>query len=546
MTLRKTLLTLTVIGSMLSLAGCGGEDKASTSGATSASKTASTTHLNIGNGTEPESLDPQKASDSSSFTIIRQMFAGLVTSDATGKTIPAFAESWEHQDETVWTFKLRQGLTWSNGEPLTAHDFVYAMRRLTDPATGSHYGNYLADAKVANAKEIGAGKAKVETLGVKAIDEHTLQITLTDPVPYLPDLLTLPVTYAVPQKAIEAHGDKWLDPANIVVSGAYKLTDWQVNSHIKLERNKAYIDDAKTKIDTVSFLPVQGASEINRYKAGELDITTGIPPEQFQKIKQEHGSEVHTDPKLCTFYLEYNVNSAPFNDPKVRQALAMVVDRDIITGQILGRGEISSYQFAPATINGMTEIKPEWASLDKAGRAESAKKLLAEAGYSTTNPVKFEILYSTSETGKRLTTASASMMKEQLGGMAEVSIINQEWKTSLDTRRQGKFQSALAGWCADYNEPSSFYNMFRAGNGNNTGKYNNPEFDKLLDQTMQKGLSLDARNKLYHEAERLLQKDNPAIFIYVPTYNKLVKSNIKAESLADPLSNWQVKDWSIE
>ena len=535
------LLGGAVFATMLMLSGCGTGTQATSQATTTASKT----HLNIGNGVEPETLDPQKASEMGAITVIRQMFMGLTTSDATGKTIPSASESWENTDQKVWTFKIKQGLVWSNGEPLTAHDFVYAMQRLTDPATASPYGEYLVDAKVKNAKEVSEGRAKPETLGVTALDDHTLQITLNEAVPYLPDLLSLPVTYAVPKSVIQKHGDKWLEPANLVVSGAYKLKEWKVNSHISLERNGSFYDNANTKIETVSFLPIQGASEINRYKAGELDISAGIPPDQFTKIKSEHPNEVQSHPRLCSYYIEYNMTKAPFTDPKVRQALAMMVDREVITGQILARGELSSYQFAPEVLHGMTKIAPQWASLDTKARTEEAMKLLAEAGYSKDKPLKFEILYSTSETAKRLTTAIASMIKQQSGGAVDISTINQEWKTSLDTRRQGKFDSAFAGWCADYNEPSGFYNMLRANNGNNSGKYQSNEFEQTLDEAL-KAPTEEARMALYHKAEAILQKDNPAIYLYVPVLNHLKKTNIKADSLADPLSGWLVKDWSIE
>lgn len=189
-------------------------------------------------------------------------------------------------DDKVWTFALRPDLKWSNDEALTAHDFVYALRRLTDPATGSPYGSYLVDAKVMGAKDISEGKAKPDTLGVKALDDHTLQITLNEPLPYLVDLLMLPVTYAVHEPTIKQHQEKWLEPTNIVVSGAYKLKEWQLNSHLTIEPNSHYFDDKNTKINNASFLPISGSSEISRYKAGELEITAGIHQTVCQNQKR--------------------------------------------------------------------------------------------------------------------------------------------------------------------------------------------------------------------------------------------------------------------
>lgn len=559
------LLASSIFGAMLLLAGCGGESKTeapkteaktetktetktdapqSTEGRKLAPAPEGKNSVTLPSGAEPESLDPHKASDAGSFDIMRQMLIGLTSADKTGATIPSAAESWTNVDEKVWTFKLRSDIKWSNGDALTAHDFEYSLRRLTDPKTASPYNSYLVDAKVANAKEVSEGKSPVDTLGVKAIDDTTLEITLNEPVPYLPDLLNLPVTYAVNKKAIETHGDKWIEPANYVATGAYKLKDWVVNSHITLERNTAYFDDAKTSIQEVNFLPISGAATVNRYKAGELDIV-GVPPEQVDKLKSEHPDEIMSSPRFCTFYLEYNLAKAPFDDARVRRAISLMVDRETLTEKVTKRGEKPAYQYTPASIQGMGDVKHEWLSWDKAKRSEEAKKLLTEAGYSADKPVKFEILYSTSEMGKLINTAAASMIKEQSGGLADASIINQEWKTMLATRRQGNYNTAFAGWCADYNEPSTFLNVLRTGNSNNTGKYANPEFDKLLDQTLKPGVTSADRIKLYHEAEAILDKDAGIAPIYNAVSLRLVKPYLQADSLADPSGNFQIKDWAL-
>lgn len=512
-------------------------------GASSAS--ASKDSITIPNGAEPESLDLHKASDSSSFAIIRQMFVGLVSADEKGATIPVLASEWDSADGKVWTFKIRDA-KWSDDTPITAHDFVYSFQRLTDPNTASPYSSYLVDAKVVNAGQIAEGKAGVETLGVKAVDDKTLEITLTDPVPYLPDLLVLPVAYAVPKQAIDAHGDKWLDPANIVVSGAYKLTDWVVNSHITVERNPAYFGEVTGNINKATFLPITSAStEVNRYKAGEVELAA-IPSEHLTSIKNELPNEVHSSPKLCTFFLEYNHTKAPFNDVKIRQAISMALDRETIAEKVLGRGERATYQFTPPAIHGMGEVSHEWTKLDKSARVAQAKKLIEEAGYSASKPLKFELLYSTSETGKRIATATSSMLNESFGGSVNVSIINQEWKTMLDTRRQGKFDTAFAGWCADYNEPSTFLNILRSGNSNNSGQYKNAEFDRLLDSTLSAGISDDERMKIYHNAEAILDRDMVMVPIYTAISVRLKKPYLEAESLNDPSSNWQIKDWTLK
>ncbi|MDO4250493.1 MAG: ABC transporter substrate-binding protein [Moraxella sp.] len=498
--------------------------------------------LVIVNDAEPSSLDPQKSQDTNGSAIIRQMMEGLVVTDAEGKTVPGLAESWETPDNKVWTFKLRDA-KWSNGDAITAHDAVFALRRLVDPNTAAYYASYLADAKVLGAADIANGKAPVETLGVKALDDKTLEITLTEAVPYFVDMLTLPVAYPVHQKSLEAHGDKWLDPKNIVVSGAYKLSEWAVGSHITLERNPNYYNNDKTTIEKAQFLPITAQNGINRYRAGEVDISK-VPGEQLEKVKGETPNEVQTSPKLCTYYLEPNVAAKPLDDTRVRQALSMAVEREMIV-KILKRGEPVAYQLTPMAVQGMTEVAPEWKALDQAARNEKAKALLAEAGYTAENPLKFEFLYSTSETGKLLSNAITSMWKQNLGGAVDAAQINQEWKTFLDTKNQGKFTMAFSGWCADYNEPSSFLNLLKTGNSNNTGKYSNPQFDTLLADTLKADTTPEARQQLYKEAELLISKDTAIIPVYSAISVRLIKPYVQGLSSKDPLDGYLVKDISF-
>lgn len=545
MKLTPTPLFVGLMAGCFLLAGCG--DKAATSGTGDAKSSTKSSNkiadVVIVNGAEPESLDPQKASDMYSFSIHRQIFLGLTASDKDGKTVPAMATQWESADDKVWVFKLRNDVKWSDGTPVTAHDFVFALQRLTDPGTASPYGTYLVDAKVVNAQAISEGKAQPDTLGVKALDDHTLEITTTDPVPYLADLMLLPATFATPKQAIEQHGNKWTDPANIVVNGAYKLDDWKVNGHIILKRNESYFDNANTKIDSVAFLPVTAQAAMSRYKAGEVDFS-GVPAEMFKDLKAELPDEVVVTPTLCTSYLEYNTKKAPLDDVRVRTALSMALDRDLITKEVLGRGEESSYQLTPHYTQGMTKVLPDWANLSMEERAKMANDLLAQAGYSQQNPAKVEILYSTSEGGKRLTSAMSSLYKQYLPN-AQISVINQEWKMFLDTRHQGNFQISFPAWCADYNEPSTFLNLMRTGNSNNTSFYSNAEYDRLMDSTLSAGATDESRRQAYVDAERLLQKDAAIMPVFTAVSPSLIKTHLKGISPNDPLKNWYVKDWEI-
>ena len=497
-------------------------------------------------GAEPESLDPHKAAESASFDVIRQLLHGLVASDGEGNTVPALAEKWESPDNKVWTFHLRDA-KWHNGDPITAHDFVYSLRRLTDPATASPYASYLADAKVQNAAAVQSGKAKPESLGVTAINDKTLQITLTQAVPYFPDMMLLPVTYPVHRATVEKHGDKWTQPQNYTANAAYALKEWTVNSQIILERSPAYHNHAHTRIKQIIFLPISdAAAALNRYRAGELDYA-GVPPAQFQALKtSELANEMRTRPALCTFYYEPNHQSPLFQDVRVRRALNLAMDRDTIAHKVMGRGEQPAYQFTPPDIKGMGKAGILWQNQTQSERNRQAQQLLAEAGYSKDKPLRFELLYSHSDVAKQLVNASISLWQQALGAdMVKIEAVSQEWKTSLETKRNGKFDMAFSGWCGDYNEASSFLNMLRANNGNNSARYRNPTFDQLLDTALN---SSDAatRQRTYHQAEQQLEQDGAVIPLFQRISVSVLKPYVKGFSDNDPLKNWQVKDWYLQ
>lgn len=535
------------------LVGCGGDDKTATTteankqdaAAPAAGDLAEKQEIVINNSAEPESLDPHKVSGVPESNIIRQMLVGLTTTDTEGNTVPGMATEWSSEDNKVWVFKLRDA-KWSNGDPVTAHDFVYSFRRVADPATASPYATYLAGLKVINAQDIVDGKVKPDTLGVKAIDDKTLEITLAEPVPYFPNALFHTSVKPVNQKVIEALGDQWTRVGNFVGNGPYTLKEWQVNERIVLERNPNYYDDANTTINKVTLLVIgSNTTDVQRYKAGEVDITAeALPPTQFKQLQSELGDEVKISPKLCTYYYEFNQTKAPFDDVRVRRALSLVLDRETIVDKILGQGQKVAYQFTPEAINGIKNYTPEWKSWDKDKRIEEAKKLLNEAGYSESNPLKFELLYNTNEQHKTLAVAAASFWKDALG-FVDVTLANQEWKTYLDTRRTQKYQVSRGGWCADYNEASSFLNTFLSTDSNNYGKYNSPAFDAIMAQTLGADVTSEQRAELYRQAEEVLDKEAAAIFVYQYVSPRLVKPYVSGFSTNDPQSQWKVKDLKI-
>lgn len=543
--INSVFLPTTLALSMM-LVGCGDKSASNNSAANiDPNVLADKQELVINNGAEPESLDPHKVSGVPESNILRQMFVGLTTTDPDGKTIPGMAESWESADNKVWTFKIRDA-KWSNGDPVTAEDFVYSFRRVVDPNTASPYASYLADDKVLNAQEVIDGKVKPDALGVKALDEKTLQVTLSEPVPYFPDTLIHTSVKPVPQKVVEKFGEKWTDAANIVVNGPYKISEWQVNDKIVLERNESYYDNANTTLEKITLLAIPSSTtDVARYQAGEIDITYNeVPPEQFASLKEQLGDQLQVSPMLCTYYYEFNTVKPPFNDARVRRALALALDRNTISDKVVGQGQTPAYQLTPVATNGMQNNTPEWQSWDQAKRVEEAKKLLKEAGYSESKPLKFELLYNTNDNHKKIAVAASSLWKQSLG-FVDVSLINKEWKTYLDTRRNGNYQVARAGWCGDYNEPSTFLNIVKTGNSNNQGKYSSANFDSLMTQTLKAGVTPEQRAGIYKQAEAQLDADMPNINVYHYVSPRLIKPYVVGFSTKDPLDNWQAKDLKV-
>ena len=496
------------------------------------------------NGSEVQSLDPHKIEGVPESNINRDLFEGLLISDVDGKASPGVAEKWENKDFKVWTFHLRKDAKWSDGTPVTAQDFVYSWQRLANPNTASPYASYLQYGHIVNIDDIIAGKKPITDLGVKALDDHTFEVTLSEPVPYFYKLLVHSSVSPVPRAAVEKFGEKWTQPANIITNGAYKLKDWVVNERIVLERNTNYWDNAKTVINQVTYLPISSeVTDVNRYRSGEIDMTyNNMPIELFQKLKKEIPNEVHVDPYLCTYYYEINNQKAPFNDVRVRTALKLALDRDIIVNKVKNQGDLPAYSFTPPYTDGAKLVEPEWFKWSQEKRNEEAKKLLAEAGYTAEKPLTFDLLYNTSDLHKKLAIAAASIWKKNLG--ANVKLENQEWKTFLDTRHQGNYDVSRAGWCADYNEPTSFLNMVLSDSSNNTVHYKSPAFDKLIADTL-KVTDEAQRSELYSKAEQQLDKDSAIVPVYYYVNARLVKPWVGGYSGKDPMDNIHVKDLYI-
>lgn len=498
----------------------------------------------INNGSEVASLDPHKVEGTPESNIILNLLEGLVSTDANGHLAPAVAESWENNAYKTWTFHLRKDAVWSDGSPVTAQDFVYSWQRLADPKTGSPYASYLQYARIDNIDAILSGKKPAQSLGVSAVDDKTLQVTLSEPVPYFVSMLSHTSMRPVKQSVVEKFGDKWTLPQNYVGNGAYRLTQWVVNERIVLERSPSYWDNNKTVIQQATFLPLSSeVSDINRYRSGEIDITnSAIPPNLFAKMKSEIPEQLHVNPYLCTFYYEINNQRAPFTDERVRAAVKLTLDRDIIANKIMGQGQIPAYSFTPTFTEGGNFSQPEWAGWTQEQRNEEAKKLLTQAGFTADKPLKFTLLYNTSDQNKQQAIAAASMWKKNLG--AQVTLQNQEWKTSLQSRHEGQFDVARATWCGDYNEPSAFLNMLLSNSSNNTFFYKSPAFDALMASTLQAS-DAAARSAIYQQAETLLDKDSALVPVYYRVSARLVKPRVGGFTGKDPQDYINLKNFYL-
>lgn len=496
------------------------------------------------NGSEVQSLDPHKIEGVPESNISRDLFEGLLVSDLDGHPAPGVAESWDNKDAKVWTFHLRKDAKWSDGTPVTAQDFVYSWQRSVDPNTASPYASYLQYGHIAGIDEILEGKKPITDLGVKAIDDHTLEVTLSEPVPYFYKLLVHPSTSPVPKAAIEKFGEKWTQPGNIVTNGAYTLKDWVVNERIVLERSPTYWNNAKTVINQVTYLPIASeVTDVNRYRSGEIDMTyNNMPIELFQKLKKEIPDEVHVDPYLCTYYYEINNQKPPFNDVRVRTALKLGMDRDIIVNKVKAQGDMPAYGYTPPYTDGAKLTQPEWFGWSQEKRNEEAKKLLAEAGYTADKPLTINLLYNTSDLHKKLAIAASSLWKKNIG--VNVKLVNQEWKTFLDTRHQGTFDVARAGWCADYNEPTSFLNTMLSNSSMNTAHYKSPAFDSIMAETL-KVTDEAQRTALYTKAEQQLDKDSAIVPVYYYVNARLVKPWVGGYTGKDPLDNTYTRNMYI-
>lgn len=483
--------------------------------------------LTIANGSEPQAIDPQLVQGVPGAIIDRDLFEGLTVENAKGNPVPGVATSWDmSKDGKTYTFHLRKNAKWSDGTPVTAQDFVYGWQRAVNPETNSQYAWFLSTAHIENAQAIIDSKKPVTSLGVKAINPTTFQVTLTEKTPYFLEMLVNNVMDPAPEKVIKKYGKAWTAPRHIISNGAYKLQSRVVNSHITLVRNTDYWNNKNTVINKITYLPIQGDNAINQYKSNEIQILnpeTGISTVNYQAFEKSNPQDVKEAPMLGTYYYDFNVHNPELKDPHVRRALSEAIDRTTLTKYVTAMGEVPAYSFLPPSISNYKAPNIPATKKTQAQRNADAKKLLKAAGYGPSHPLKITIAYNTNKMHKKIALA-ISQMWQAIG--VNATIENQEWKTFLTTRQEGQYQVARDGWNADYNDPSDFLDLFTTGNTQNNPHWSNKQYDLLI-KTADNLTDPKQRASLYQEAQNVMIHDAPIAPLYYYVAVSLVKPGIK-------------------
>ncbi len=483
--------------------------------------------LLLGNGAEPQTLDPHIATGVPEFHIMDALFEGLLDIDPESRELaPGLAESWERSaDGRTYTFHLRPGLKWSNGTPLEAAEIIRGYERILHPELAAEYA-YLFEIVDGAAAYNRGETTDFSTVGFAAPDPATLVVRLAHPVPYFLDLMTYPAWYPVPANVIEAagglrrRGSGWTKPENLATSGPFRLKSWQPNRVVELERNPHYWDVATVGLNEIHFLPVDSLdTEERMFRSGQLHKTNDVPVSKIAGYAAQVDSPLRLDPQWGTYVYRINVTRPPFDDPRVRRALALAIDREAIVSKITLGGEAPAGSFTPPGIGGFE------ARVKVGYDVEAARALLAEAGYpggAGIPPV--ELLYNTSETHRAVAEAIQQMWKRELG--IDAQLMNQEWKVYLDSMTQLDYGVARSGWIAVYADANLYVEIMTTGNPNNRTGWGNPVYDELHARSMAE-LDPVKRMDMLQELDAMLVEEMPLIPIYHYTQGYLIDPRVK-------------------
>ena len=511
----KSLLVATASAALiLALAACGGGG--------AKEKPGDVPTLRRGISAKVDTLDPHKSSAQWENIVIGDMLIGLTTDGPDGKPVPGMAESWETDATgTIWTFKLGD-YVWSDGTPVTANDFVYALRRIQKPEIASQYASMLWLIK--NAEEVNSGALPPEELGARAIDDKTLELTLEYPAPYLPGLLTHYTTFPVPQHVVEQFGDAWIQPENIVVNGPYKLVYWRTGDQLVAEKNPTGFGAAEACFDRVAYFEIENeAAYENKIAAGEMDINNVFSGPRKAELEAKFPGWVRTYPGLLTTYWSFNQTKPPFNDMRVREALALALDREFMVRNVLTPGFEPAYAFVPPGISNYDVPRPQvsWKDMPRAERLAEAKRLLEEAGYGPNKPLKFEFIHRSTGDNPKVAPVAQQNWAE-IAPWVEPVIVKQDTKVLYARLRQTDFEISDGAWLADYDDPLNYLYLLQSTTGQqNYGKYSNPEYDALLAQSnMEQDLA--KRAEIFAQAEKLMLEEFPITPMWVQVTQNLV------------------------
>jgi len=472
-----------------------------------------------GNREEPDSLDPHVSLSVFDANITLDLFVGLTTLDAGGRTVAGAATDWTvSPDGRVYTFNLRPGMVWSDGTPLTAEDFVYSLRRALAPETASMSAYLLYP--IENAVEVNTGRSSGESLGVRAVNPDTVEIRLRHPAPYMPGVLTQPVGVPVPRHVVEEHGRTWSRPGHMVSNGAFVLAEWVPNHHVRLVKNELFYDAAGVALEEVFYYPLGNVSAaLNRFRAGALDSNPGFPDHKLEWLRENLPDSVRLGPTLTTVYLALNVEKPPLDDPRVRRALALAIDREKIVTRLRKREEPPAYSLVPPGIEGYgSPSRASFKSMPMEQRLVEAARLLKAAGYGPEHPLEIDILYIAAGGWKKTGIVVASMWRA-VGVRAR--LMSCDGKVHTSSLQIGDFEVGLTSWSADFADASNFLEIQKSSSAANFPRWSNEIYDRLLDEA---DLEPDpvVRADLLHRAEAVLMEDLPIIPLYHPGSASLV------------------------
>lgn len=472
--------------------------------------------LNIELGDNPGTLDPNKITEIIGFQIATNLFDPLTTYDENGKIVAGAAQSWSHsEDFKTWTFKLRPEAKWSDGTPVTAQDFVTSWQRLVDPETASQYSFYLGNLGVLNAKDISEGKLDKNLLGVRAVDDYTFEVTLSTPTPWFLEATALVIVSPVPTHLVQA--GKWPDFSNYVVNGPFTLAQAVPNEKYTIRKNELYWDAKKTVLTEANFVIIRNANDAyKRLQAGDLDAFRLSTPSLRQALLKNDNFKVHEAPGSYTTWFAFRNNQAPFDNRDARRAILLAINTQDLQTKVFRDSVQATSIFASPPLPGVTEYLKQAPYFNQpySQRVEEAKQLLAQAGYSSSNPLKFEIAYNTNENHKLAAIAIQAQLKQVFGNTVQTTLTNAEWATFLANRRSGEYAFYRSGWSPAYYEPSTFYANWTSYNPLNDSKFNSPEYDQLW-QDLYASQNLEQRFALYQRLNDLLIDQAAAVPLYV-------------------------------